>query len=79
MHNFKSATMVHNAPPLPLRPGDPPMTPVSTATSLGIQQAASTDEVTLRPNLLRQLTRTLSSRASPRYPPQPWRSYSSPC
>ena len=32
VHNVKSATMVHNAPPPPLRPGDPPMNPVSTAT-----------------------------------------------
>ena len=59
VHNVKSATMVHNAPPPPLRPGDPPMNPVSTATYLGVQQAATTNEVTLPPNLIRQLTRTL--------------------
>ena len=59
VHNVKSATMVHNAPPPPLRPRDPPMNPVSTATYLRVQQAATTDEVTLPPNLLRQLTRTL--------------------
>ena len=50
VHNVKSATMVHNAPPPPLRPGDPAMNPVSTAT---------TNEVTLPPNPIRQLTRTL--------------------
>ena len=35
------------------------MTPVSIATYLGIQQAASTGKVTLPPNVVRQLTRTL--------------------
>ena len=35
------------------------MNPVSTATSLGVQQAATANEVTLPPNLIRQLTRTL--------------------
>ena len=59
LHNVKAATMVHNAPPPPLRPGDPPMNPVSTTTYLGVQQAATGNEVTLPPNLLRQLTRTL--------------------
>ena len=59
VHNVKSATMVHNAPPPPLRPGDSPMNPVSTATYLGVQQAATTNEVSLPPNLIRQLTRTL--------------------
>ena len=59
VHNVKSATMVHNAPPLPLRPGDLPMNPVSTATYLGVQQAATASGVTLPPNLIRQLTRTL--------------------
>ena len=59
VHNVKSATMVHNAPPPPLRPGDPPMNPVSTATYLGVQQAATTNGITLPPNLLRQLTRKL--------------------
>ena len=59
VHNVKSATMVHNAPPPPLRPGDSPMNPVSTATYLGVQQAATTNKVTLPPNLIRQLTRTL--------------------
>ena len=59
MHNVKSANMLHNAPTPTLRPGDLPMSPVSTATYLGVQQAATTDEVTLPPNLLRQLTGTL--------------------
>ena len=59
VHNVESATMVHNAPPPPLRPGDPPMNPVSTATYLGVEQAATTNEVTLPPNLVRQLTQTL--------------------
>ena len=59
VHNVKSATMVHTAPPPPLRPGAPPMNPVSTATYLGVQQAATTSGVTLPPNLIRQLTRTL--------------------
>ena len=59
MHNVKSVTMVHNAPPPPLGPGDPPMNPVSTATHLGIQKAATTHEVTLPTNLIRQLSRTL--------------------
>ena len=35
VHNVKSATMVHNAPPPPLRSGDPAMNPVSAATYLG--------------------------------------------
>ena len=35
VHNVKSATMVHNAPPPPLRPGDLPMDPVNTATLRG--------------------------------------------
>ena len=35
VHNVKSATMVHNAAPPPLRPGDRPMNPVSTATYPG--------------------------------------------
>ena len=38
VHNVKSATMVHNAPPPPLRPGDLPMDPKNTATYLGVQQ-----------------------------------------
>ena len=59
VHNVKFATMVHNAPPPPLRPGDLPMDPVNTATYLGVQQAATAGGVTLPPNLLRQLTRTL--------------------
>ena len=59
VHNVKSATMVHNAPPPPLRPGDLPMDPVDTATYRGVQQAATAGGVTLPPNLLRQLTRTL--------------------
>ena len=37
VHNVKSATMVCNAPPPPLRPGDLPMDPVNTATYLGVQ------------------------------------------
>ena len=40
VQNFKSATMVHNAPPPPLRPGHPPITLVDTATYLRIQQKA---------------------------------------
>ena len=32
VHYVTLATMVHGAPPPPLRPGDPPMNPVSTAT-----------------------------------------------
>ena len=36
VHNVKSAIMLHNAPPPPLRPGDPPMSPVNTATYLGV-------------------------------------------
>ena len=59
VHNVKSATIVHNAPPPPLRPGDPPMNPLSTATYLGVQQAATANEVSLPPNLIRQLTRTV--------------------
>ena len=59
VHNVKFATMVHNASPPPLRPRDPPMNPVNTATYLGVQQAATAGGVTLPPNLIRQLTRTL--------------------
>ena len=59
VHNVKSASMVHNAPPPPLRPGDPPMNQVSTATYLGVQQAATANGVTLPPNLIRQQTQTL--------------------
>ena len=59
VHNVKSATMVHNAPPPLLRPRDPPMNPVNTATYLVVQQAATANRVTLPPNLIRQLTRTL--------------------
>ena len=59
VHNVKSATILHNAMPPHLRPGDPPMTPVSTATYLRIQQAASVQEVTLPPNLGRLVMRTL--------------------
>ena len=59
VHNVKSATMVHIAPPPPLRPGDPPMNPVNTATYLGVQQAATAGGVTLPPSLIRQLTQTL--------------------
>ena len=59
VHNVKCATMVQNAPPPPLRSVDPPMKPVSTATYLGVQQMATTNQVTLPPNLLRQLTPTL--------------------
>ena len=36
VHNVKSATMVHNALPPPLRPGDLPMDPLNTATYLGV-------------------------------------------
>ena len=49
VHNVKSATMAHNAPPPPLRPGDLPMDPVDTATYLGVQQAATAGGVTLPP------------------------------
>ena len=35
------------------------MNPVNTATYLGVQQAATAGGVTLPPNLIRQLTRTL--------------------
>ena len=59
VHNVKSADMVHNAPPPPLRPGDPPMNPVNTATYLRVQQSATAGGVTLPPNLIQQLTRTL--------------------
>ena len=59
VHTVKFATMVHNAPPPPLRPGDPPMNPVNTANYLGVQQAATANGVTLPWNLIRQLTRTL--------------------
>ena len=57
--HVKSAIMVPNAPPPPLRPGHPPMNPVSTATYLGVQQAATASGVTPPPNLIRQLTQTL--------------------
>ena len=59
VQNVKSATMVHDATPPPLRPGDPPMNPVNTATYLGVQQAATAGRVTLPPHLIRQLTRRL--------------------
>ena len=59
VHNVNSVSMVHNAPPPPLRPGDPPINPVSTATYLGVQQAATANGVTIPQNLIRQLTRTL--------------------
>ena len=59
VHNVKSATMVHNAPPPPLCPGNQPMNPVNKATYLGVQQAANASGVTLPPNLIRELTRTL--------------------
>ena len=36
-----------------------PMNPVNTATYLGVQQAATAGRVSLPPNLIRQLTRTL--------------------
>ena len=35
------------------------MNPVSTVTYLGVQQAATASRVTLPPNLIRPLTRTL--------------------
>ena len=62
VNEIKSATMVHDAPPQPLPPGDPPMTPVGTATYLGIQKAATSEGVTMSPNLERQLTSTLVNR-----------------
>ena len=58
VHNAKSATKVHNAPPPPLCRGDPPMNPVNTGTYLGVQQAATAGGVTLPPHLIRQLTGT---------------------
>ena len=60
VHNVTSATMVHNAPPPPLRPGDVPMTPTDNATFLGIQQAGTPVGVTVPPNLERGLTRNLA-------------------
>ena len=59
VHNIKLATLVHNAPPPPVRPGDAHMTPTDNATYLGIQQAATPEGVTLPPNLERQPTRTV--------------------
>ena len=59
VQKVNSVTMVHNAPPPHLRPRDPPMNPVSTATYLGVQQAATANRVTLARHLIRQLTRTL--------------------
>ena len=59
VHNVKSATMVHNAPPPPIRRGESPMNPVSTATYLGVRQAVTANRVTLPPHLIRQLTQTL--------------------
>ena len=50
LHNIKSTTMVHGAPPPSLYPGDPPMEPVRTTTYLGVQQAAQNNHVTLPPN-----------------------------
>ena len=40
VQNIKSVTFLHNGPTPPLRPRDTPMSPVGTATYLGIQQAA---------------------------------------
>ena len=59
VHTVKSAIMVHNVPPGPLRPGDAPMTPTEDATYLGIQQAATPEGVTLPANPEQQLTRIL--------------------
>ena len=59
VYNVKSAINLHNAPHSPLRPGDTPLTQTDNATYLGIKQAATLEGVTLRPNLERQLTRTL--------------------
>ena len=47
VHNVKSTTMVHNAPPPPLHPGDLPMNPVNMTTYLGVQQAATASGVNL--------------------------------
>ena len=59
VHNVESATMLQNAPPRPLPPGGTPMTPTSTATYLGKQHGASTDNIALPPNLVRHPTCTL--------------------
>ena len=59
VQNVKSATMVHNAPPRPLSPGDTSITRTDNATYLGIQQAATAEGVTLASNLERQLTHSL--------------------
>ena len=59
VHNVESTTMVHNVPPPPLRPGDPSITPMGTATYLVIGQAVSSEEITPPPYLERQLARTL--------------------
>ena len=50
VHNLKSATMVENAPALPVRPSDTPMNPLDTATYLTIPQAATPQGVTLPTN-----------------------------
>ena len=67
VHNVKSATMVHNARPPPLRPGDPPMNPVDTATYLGVQQAATASHSTHRGTLHPGPGVLLTSRAQRRY------------
>ena len=58
-HNIRSATMVHNAPPPSLRPWHRSVDPLRQTTYLGVQQAATPDEVTLSANLVLQLARTL--------------------
>ena len=59
VHNVHSATIVHNAPPLSLNPGESPMTLTDNVTYLGIQQGATPEGVTLAPNLEGEATRTL--------------------
>ena len=59
VHNVKPATMVHKAPPPPLCPGNLPMNPVNTTTYPRGPTSGHRRRVTLPPNLIRQLTRTL--------------------
>ena len=60
VHNEKSTTMTtRNVRPPSLRPGDPPMRLVSTATYLGVQQATKPENVTLPPKLVQQLAKAV--------------------